>query len=157
MKRIIALTLMLMMFVSTVCFAAVSSSGSKSSSSRSSKSSTSAPASTSKTAPASTGDYKSSAPASSYSDKAPAKKTAPTVQQNTPPQSSGSSFWRNASLFGGGMLAGSLLGNLFGFGNHMNGGSSFFGMLLNLLMIGAVIMGIRYLWNKYKNQNRNIR
>ena len=159
MKKIIALTLMLMMFVSTVCFAAVSSSGSKSSSSRSCKSSTSAPASTSKTAPSGSGNYKPSAPASSYSDKAPAKQSTPSVQQNAQPQSSGSSFWRNASLFGGGMLAGSMLGNLFGYGNHMGmgGGSSLFGMLFNLLLIGGLIMGIRFLWNKYKNKDRDMR
>lgn len=146
-----------MMFVSTVCFAAVSSSGSKSSSSGGSKSSTSAPSSTSKTAPASSGGYKPSAPASSYSDKAPAKQSTPSVQQNSQPQSTGSSFWRNASLFGGGMLAGSMLGNLFGYGNHMGGGSSFFGMLFNLLLIGGVIIGIRFLWDKYKNKNRDMR
>lgn len=159
MKKIMALTLMLMMLVSTVCFAAVSSSGSKSSSSSSSKSSTSAPASTSKTAPTGTDTYKPSAPASSYSDKAPAKQPAPGVQQNSPSQSTGSSFWRNASLFGGGMLAGSMLGNLFGYGNNMGmgGGSSLFGMLLNLLIIGGVIMGIRFLWDKYKNKNRDMR
>lgn len=157
MKRIIALTLMLIMLASTVCFAAVSSSGSKSSSSSGSKSSTSAPSSSSKTAPASSGEYKPSAPASSFSDKAPAKQLAPGVQSNTPAQSSGSSFWRNASLFGGGMLAGSMLGNLFGSGYNMGGGSSLFGMLFNLLLIGGVVMGIRYLWDKYKNKNRDIR
>ena len=159
MKRVIALTVMLIMLVSTVCFAAVSSSGSRSSSSSSSKSSTSTPSSSSKAAPSSSGNYKPSAPASSYSDKAPAKKPASNVQQNTQPQSTGSSFWRNASLFGGGMLAGSMLGSLFGFGNNMNmgGGSSLFGMLLNLLIIGGMVMGIRYLWNKYKNKNQDIR
>lgn len=156
MKKIIALTLMLMMLLGTVCFAAVSSSGSRSSSGGS-KSSTSAPSSTSKTAPASSGNYKPSAPASSYSDKAPAKQSTSSVQQNAQPQSTGSSFWRNASLFGGGMLAGSMLGNLFGYGNHMGGGSSLFGMLFNLLLIGGVIMGIRFLWDKYKNKNRDMR
>jgi len=165
MKKIMALALMLMMFLSTVGFAAISSSGSKSSpapsSSSSSKPSTPAPApSTSKTAPTG-GEYKPSAPASSYSDKAPAKQPAPGVQPNTQPpqQPSGNSFWRNASLFGGGMLAGSMLGHLFGSsGNSMGGGGfSLFGMIINLLIIGGIIQGVRYLWNKYQNNNRNMR
>ena len=142
-----ALTLMLMMFVSTVCFAAVSSSGSKSSGTRSS---TSAPSS-SQTAPS--GTYKSTAPANSYSNTAPAKQTTPSAPA-VQPQSTGSSFWRNASMIGGGMLAGSLLGNMFGSGN-MGGLSPIFGMLINLLMIGGVVMGIRYLWNKYKNKDKD--
>ena len=138
-----ALTLMLVMLTSAVCFAAVSSSGSKSSSS--SRSSTSAPPSK-QAAPS--GTYKPSASADSYSNTAPAKQT-------TQPQSSSNSFLRNASMIGGGFLAGSLLGNLFGTSN-MGGQSSIFGMLINLLMIGAVVMGIRYLWNKYKNKDRQL-
>jgi len=149
MKKIMVLTLMLMIFVSTVCFAAVSSSGSKSSSTPS-KSSTSSPSLDKQTAPS--GSYQPTAPVSSYSNTAPAKQPAPSAQQNTQPQSSTSSFWRNASMIGGGMLAGSLLGNMFGSGN-MGGESSMFGMLINLLMVGGVVMGIRYLWNKYKNRD----
>lgn len=142
-----------MMLVSTVCFAAVSSSGSKSSSpSSSSKSSTSTPSSSKQTAPS--GVYKPTAPASSYSDTAPTKQTTPI--QNAQPQSSTSSFWRSASMFGGGMLAGSLLGHIFGNGNNMGEESSIFGLLINLLMVGGIVMGIRYVWNKYKNQNRNM-
>jgi len=146
----LALTLMLMMFMSAVCLAAVSSSGSKSSSRPST--STSAPSS-SQTAPS--GSYKSTAPANSYSDTAPAKQIAPGAQQTTQPQSSTGGFWRNASMFGGGMLAGSLLGNLFG-NNNMGGESSIGGMLINLLMVGGVVMGIRYVWNKHKNKNREL-
>jgi len=154
MKKIMVLALMLMMFVSTVCFAAVSSSGSKSSTpSSSSKSSTSTPSLDKQTAPS--GSYQPTAPANSYSNTVPAKQATPSAQQNTQPQSSTSSFWRNASMIGGGMLAGSLLGNMFGSGN-MGGESSIFGMLINLLMVGGVVMGIRYLWNKYKNKNRDM-
>jgi len=153
MKKIMTLTLILMMFVSTVCFAAVSSSGAKSSSpASSSKASTSSPSSSKPTAPS--GSYKPTAPANSYSDKAPVKQVAPSAP-NTQPPSSTSSFWRNATMFGGGMLAGSLLGNIFGTSN-MGGESSLLGMLLNLLMIGGIVMGIRYLWNKYKNKNREM-
>ena len=140
MRKIVALTLMLMMVVSTVCFAAVSSSRIKSSKP--------IPSSSSQTAPSRS--YKPSAPASSYNDTAPAKQV-PSAQ----PQSSASNFWRNAGMIGGGMFAGSLLSSMFGFG-HMNGEASMFGMLINLLMVGGVVMGIRYLWNKYKDKNRNI-
>ena len=143
---------MLMILVSTVCFAAVSSSGSKSSPS-SSKSSSSSPSSSRQTAPS--GDYKPTAPAGSYSNTAPAKQTTPNVQQSGQTSSSTSSFWRNASMIGGGMLAGSLLGNMFG-NSNMDGGSSLFGMLLNLLMMGGIVIGIRYVWNKYKNRNRDM-
>ena len=154
MKKIMALTLMLIMLVSTVCFAAVSSSGSKSSSpSSSSKSSTSTPSLDKQTAPS--GSYQPTAPANSYSNTAPAKQATPSAQQSTQPQSSTSSFWRNASMIGGGMLAGSMLGSLFG-NNNMGGESSFFGMLINFLIIGGVVMGIRHLWDKYKNRNRQI-
>ncbi len=154
MKKVIAFTLMLFMLGSAVCLAAVSSSGSKSSSSSSSsKPATSTPSLNKQTQPTNnSGEYKPSAPTNSYSDKTPAKQSTPNSQQTNQSTSSNSSFWRNASMFGGGMLAGSLLGNLFGFG-HMGGGSSIFGMIINLLMIGGIIMGIRYLWNKYKNKN----
>lgn len=157
MKKIIVFTLTLMLLVSTVCFAAVSSSGSKSSSSSGSKSSTSAPSSSSSSvksaSPDTGGTYKPSAPANSFGDKAPVQQTAPGV--NSQPQSSTGGFWRNAGMIGGGFLAGSLLGNMFG-GNNMGGGmSSIFGMLINLLMIGGVVMLGRYLWDKYKNRDRD--
>jgi len=138
MKKVIALTLMLLMMlmlVSTVGFAAKSSSSGF------------------KSSPSSSGTYKPSAPANNYSNTAPAKQTSPGVQQNTQSQSSSGGFLRNAGMFGGGMLAGSMLGSLFG-NNNMGGESSFFGMLLNILMIGAVVMGIRFLWDKYKNKDK---
>jgi len=144
LKKNIALTLMLMMLmmlVSTVGFAAKSS-GSRSFSAPS-KSSTSTPS----------GSYKPSAPASGYSNTAPAKQTTPSNLQNTQSQSSTGGFWRNASMIGGGMLFGSMLGNMFG----MGGQSGIFGMLINLLMVGGVVMGIRYLWNKYKSRDQDRR
>ena len=154
MKKILALTLMLMLLVSTVCFAAVSSSGSKSSSG--SRSSSSSSSSVKSATPNTGGTYKPSAPANSIGDKAPAKQTTPSTPP-PPPQSSTSSFWRNASMIGGGFLAGSLLGNMFGgYGNNMGGGllSSIFGMLINIMLIGGVVMLGRYLWDKYKNKDK---
>jgi predicted lipid-binding transport protein (Tim44 family) len=155
-KKIVIFTLMFIL-VSTACFAAVSSSGKSSSGSRPSFSAPSSGSSSSKpTSPGSNGDnYKSSAPANSFGDKAPVKQSAPSVQQNTQAQSSTGGFWRNASMIGGGFLAGSLLGNLFGFG-HMGGGmSGIFGMLINLLIIGGVVMLVRNLWEKYKDKDKD--
>jgi uncharacterized protein YdeI (BOF family) len=160
MRKIIILTLTLVLLISTVCFAAVSSSGSRSSSS-SSKSSFSAPSGSSSsiksTSPSDTsGTYKPSAPANSFGDKAPAQQT-PGVQSNNQTQSSTGGFWRNASMIGGGFLAGSLLGNMFGFGNNMGMGgmSSLFGMLINILIIGGIVMLGRNLWDKYQNKDKD--
>jgi hypothetical protein len=162
MRKIIILTFTLILLISTVCFAAVSSSGSRSSSS-SSKSSFSAPSPSSSSvksaSPGNTGGtYKPSAPANSFGDKAPAQQT-PSVQSNNQMQSSTSGFWRNARMIGGGFLAGSLLGNIFGFGNHMGMGvmSSFFGMLINILIIGGIVMLGRNLWDKYRNKDKDNR
>ena len=158
MRKIIILTLTLVLLISTVCFAAVSSSGSRSSSSGS-KSSFSAPSGSSSvksTSPSNTnGTYKPSAPANSFGDKAPAQQT-PGVQPNQT-QSSTGGFWRNASMFGGGFLAGSLLGNMFGFGIHMGMGgmSSLFGLLINILLIGGIVLLGRNLWDKYQNKDKD--
>jgi predicted lipid-binding transport protein (Tim44 family) len=151
-RKIIVFTL-LFVFLSTVCFAAVSSSGSRSSSGSKSFSAPSSSSSPSKSAaPGNTGGtYKPSAPANSLGDKAPAKQTTPDVQQSNPSQSTGG-FWRNASMIGGGFLAGSLFGSLFG--GHMGGMSGIFSMLLNLLVIGGVVMLVRNVWDKYKNKDK---
>jgi len=162
MRKIVILILTLIFLMSTVCFAAVSSSGSRSSSS-SSKSSFSAPSggssSIKSTSPSNNGGtYKPSAPANSFGDKAPASQTSGT-QFNNQTQSSTGGFWRNASMIGGGFLAGSLLGNMFGFGNNMGMGgmSSLFGMLINILIIGGIVMLGRNLWDKYKNKDKDNR
>ena len=156
MRKIVIFTLMFI-FVSTVCFAAVSSSGSRSSSG--SKPSFSAPSSGSSsskpTSPGnSTENYKPSAPANSFGDKAPVKQSAPN-QQNTQTQSPTGGFWRNASMIGGGFLAGSLLGNMFGFGHMGEGMSGIFGMLINLLIIGGIVILVRNLWEKYKSKDKD--
>lgn len=59
---------------------------------------------------------------------------------------------RNIGMFGGGMLVGGMLSSMLGFGSGMNGGmaASIFGLLFNVLMLGALFMGGRFLWNKYK-------
>lgn len=147
-----------MLILSSVSFAAVSSSGSRSSSRPSTSSSMPSVGNSTRQAapsPSSPGtNYKPSAPSNSYSDKAPSSQVKPGAQANTQqPQQSSGGFWRNAGLFGGGMLLGSLLSHAFGF-NPMSGMASMFGILFNVLILAAVIMGIRYLWNKFRSSDR---
>lgn len=155
MKKILVFTLSLMLILSSVSFAAVSSSGSRSSSRPSTSSSMPSVGNSTRQAapsPSSPGtNYKPSAPSNSYSDKAPSSQVKPGAQANT--QQSSGGFWRNAGLFGGGMLLGSLLSHAFGF-NPMSGMASMFGILFNVLILAAVIMGIRYLWNKFRSSDR---
>ncbi|MEN6565104.1 MAG: hypothetical protein ABFC57_02240 [Veillonellales bacterium] len=152
MKKIIALTAVLLLAFNSFCFAAVSSSGSRSSTPRSSTSTTS-PA-VRQTSPATpNSQYKPSAPAGSYSDKAPAaaQNKPGTTPANNPSSSGG--FWRSAGMFGGGMLMGGLLSHMLGFG-QMGAMSSIFGLLFNILILAAVIMGIRYLWIRFRNRDK---
>lgn len=140
MKKILLFSFMLLFAFHAVGFAAVSGSKAK----------PSAPASrpsTTQTAP-STG-YKPSAPANSYTEKAPAAKTA---AQQAPAQTSGG-FMRNLGLFGGGMLLGCLLGNMFGFG-HSGMFANMMGILFNIVFLAAIFMAGRYLWDKFRNNSR---
>lgn len=152
MKKILVFTLVFVLAFGSVSFAAVGSSRSKSSAPRPSTSSSMPSSSTTKQAAPSTTDsgYKSSAPANSYSDKAPSsqvKSGAPSTQQQT-----SGGFWRSAGMFGGGMLMGSMLSSLFGFGS-MGAMSSIFGMIFNILIVAGIVMGIRYLWNRFRSNN----
>ena len=106
MKRILLLAFLLMFALNSFAFAAKSSSRPSSPS----RPSTSAPAA--KTAPAS--NYKPSAPANTYSDKAPAVK--PPAPPQAAAQSGGSSWLRNAGMIAGGMMLGGMLSNMFGHG-----------------------------------------
>ena len=58
---------------------------------------------------------------------------------------------RNMALFGGGMMLGGLLGNMFGFG-----AGSFFaemiGMLFNVMLLAGVFMGARFLIARHNNE-----
>lgn len=154
MKKILALTLGLMLIFSTVSFAAVSSSRSKAPSRPSTSTSVSSPnSSTKQAAPSSpSSGYKPPAPSSSYSDKAPASQAKPGTQTQQQPQQSSGGFWRSAGLFGGGMLLGSLFGNAFGF-NPLGGMGSMLGLLSDILILAVVILGIRYVWNRFRNNN----
>ncbi|MDF2876394.1 MAG: hypothetical protein K0R22_3077 [Sporomusa sp.] len=146
MKKLLILTVLFMFAFTTVSFAAVS--GSKS------RSSSPAPRpATNQAAPAkdTTSDYKPSAPAQSYGDKTPAAAAKPNSQPAQ--QQSGGGFLRTAGLLGGGMLLGSMLGGMFGFGNS-GMFASIMGMLFNVILLGAVFMAGRFLWEKFKNRDK---
>lgn len=153
MKKITLFAFLAIFALQSVAFAAVGGSKKGTSSpppppQKSTSSSSAAPTSpppAPKTAP----DYKPSAPATQLDQKAPgAKPNAPAAPQ----QSTGSNLLRNIGMFGGGMLAGSMLSNMFGFGQGVNGGmaAGIFGLLFNVLMLAGIFMGGRFLWNKYK-------
>lgn len=150
MKKILALVLVLVFAFSSVSFAAVSSSRTRSSSPSISTPSTPKSAPSQQTSPSTQGStYTPSASANSYSDKAPASQVKPGVQ--TPQQQNNGGFWRNAGMFGGGMLLGSMLSSMFGFG-HMGAMSSIFGMIFNIIILAGIFMGIRYLWSRFRNK-----
>ena len=141
MKRLLILTMMLVFVFHAVGFAAVSSS-------KPAPAPAKPPTTQQQTAPNSSG-YKPSAPASSYSEKAPATAAKPNPQTMPQQQPATGGFLRNMALFGGGMLLGSMLGNMFGFG-----AGSFFaemiGALFNVMLLVGVFLGARYLWSRYK-------
>ncbi|MBP2635256.1 MAG: hypothetical protein H6Q72_1163 [Firmicutes bacterium] len=151
MKKIFLLTFMFIFAFNAVSFAAVSGSKSKSSA-PSYKPSTTQTSPSTQTTPSknSSTEYKPSAPAQSYSDKAPAAAAKPNTQ--TAQQSTGSSFLRNAGLFAGGMFLGSMLGNMFGFG-HSGMFADIIGMLFNVLLLAGIFMAGRFLWDKFKNRD----
>ncbi|WP_425060491.1 hypothetical protein SCACP_12070 [Sporomusa carbonis] len=146
MKKLLLLTFVFMFAFNTVSFAAVSGSKPKMSSPVSKPPTT-------QTAPSkgTSSEYKPSAPASSYSEKAPAAAAKPANQQTVQQPNTGG-FLRNFGLFGGGMLLGSMLGGLFGFGNT-GMFASIMGMLFNIILLAGVFMAGRYLWNKFKNRD----
>ena len=152
MKKVIALAVAFMLLFSSLCLAAVSSSKTRAPSRPSTSTSINSAPQTRQAAPSASSDYKPSAPANSYSDKAPAGQTKTGVQPNQQQSSSGG-FWRSAGMFGAGMLAGSFLGNMFGFG-QMGAMSSILGVLINILLILAVIMAVRFIWNKLRGHDR---
>ncbi|KYZ78109.1 hypothetical protein AXX12_00755 [Anaerosporomusa subterranea] len=143
MKRLLLLTFIFVFAINAVGFAAVGGSKVRMSSPR---------PSTQQAAPPPASNYKPSAPASSYTEKAPAAKAA--TPQASQPATGG--FMRNFGMFGGGMLLGSLLGNMFGFG-HTGMFANMMGMLFNVLLLAAIFMAGRFVWNKMTNRDRNDR
>ena len=149
MKRILLLTFLLIFALNSFAFAAKSSSK-PSSPSRPSTSAPVAPTTSPAQTSPSTG-YKPSAPANTYSDKAPAVK--PPAPPQAAPQSSGSSWLRNAGMFAGGMLLGGMLSNMFG---HGNSGmlADILGILISVIPIIAIFMLGRFLWLRHKEKQQ---
>jgi len=141
MKRVLILTLVLLFAVQTVGFAAKSGSSIRMTPSR--------PSTMQKAAPPPAGNYKPSAPASSYSEKAPAAKTA---SPQTAAQPATGGFMRNFGLFGGGMLLGGLLGNMFGFGHGLF--ANMLGIIFNIMLLAGIFMAGRYIWGKLTSRDR---
>ncbi len=150
MKKLLLLTFVFMFAFNAVSFAAVSGSKPKMSSP-----SPKPPTTQSSPTKDTTSEYKPSAPAQSYSEKAPAAAAKPNSQTMQQPaqQSNTGGFLRNAGLFGGGMLLGSMLGGMFGFGNS-GMFASIMGMLFNVILLAGVFMAGRYLWDKFKNRDK---
>lgn len=108
-----------------------------------------------KTDPSKDSGYKSSAPANSYSDKAPAANKTPNSAVNNAaagqPSSPFGGFMRNVGMFAGGMMLGSLLGSMFGMNGFM---TDVMGLLVNVLIFGAVIILAKVLWDKFRNKDK---
>lgn len=97
-------------------------------------------------------DYKPSKDAKSLEKDAPgtnakSSTAAPAAQQSS---SRFGSIMRNVGLLAGGMFLGSMLANLFGMGGFFG---DVLGLLMNIVMFGAVFMLIRWAWNKFRGNN----
>jgi predicted lipid-binding transport protein (Tim44 family) len=137
MKKLLIFTFVFAFAFHSIGFAAIGGSKPRMSAPR--------PAAPTQQVPKNTSDYKPSAPANSYSEKAPAAKTATPQAAQQP--NTGSGFMRNLGMIGGGMLLGGMLGSLFGDSPFL---ASLFGMLANVLILAGIFLGGRYLWNKLK-------
>ena len=99
-------------------------------------------------------EYAPSKDAKSLSSSAPAANSktnaaAATTKSSTP----WGGLMRGIGLFAGGMLLGGLLSSMFGFGaSGMM--SEVLGLLMNIVLLGAVFMVLRMLWNKFRNRSR---
>jgi len=96
-------------------------------------------------------EYKPSQNASSIKEQAPAARTgAATATRSASPWGG---IMRNVGLFAGGMLLGGMLSHLFGFG--MGGFmSDVMGLLMNLVIFGAVFMLIRMAIRKFTGRKK---
>lgn len=145
MKKIFTLTLVLLFALSTVCFAAKGGAKFRMPSPK-------APTTQSAPSPKDAGNYKPSAPAQSYGNKAPAAAAKPNTQAGQPMQQPGGGFLRTAGLLGGGMLLGSMLGGMFGFGSE-GMFAMLIGMFFNIIILVGIFMAGRFLWNKLKTRD----
>lgn len=101
--------------------------------------------------------YAPSKDAKSLEKNAPAANTKSNAAANTNTQSSSrlGSFMRGIGLFAGGMLLGSMLSHLFGMGSGMF--ADIMGLLMNVIMVVAAVMVVRWLWNKFRGTKNDRR
>nr|WP_317429117.1 hypothetical protein [uncultured Mitsuokella sp.] len=99
--------------------------------------------------------YAPSKDAKSLDKNAPAANTKSNAAAGTNTQGSSrlGSFMRGIGLFAGGMLLGSMLSHLFGMGSGMF--ADIMGLLMNVIMVVAAVMVVRWLWNKFRGTKRD--
>ena len=101
--------------------------------------------------------YTPSKDAKSLDKNAPAANTKSNAAANTNTQSSSrlGSIMRGIGLFAGGMLLGSMLSHFFGMGGGMF--ADIMGLLMNVIMVVAAVMVVRWLWNKFRGNKSSKR
>lgn len=97
--------------------------------------------------------YAPSKDAKSLSSSAPAANAKANAAAATKSSTPWGGIMRSVGLFAGGMLLGGLLSNLFGMGGT-GFMSEVMGLIMNLVILGAVVMLARMLWTKFKNRSR---
>lgn len=95
------------------------------------------------------GAYAPSKSAKDLNKEAP--KTNSAANAASAPSSGIGNMMRNVGLFAGGMLLGSILGNMLG----MGGMGEIFGILANVIFIALAIGVIFWLWRKFKNKDNS--
>lgn len=115
---------------------------------------TSAPESNSKSVSGNGESYKPSKDAKSLDKNAPVANSKSNAAGTTANAQSGSrwgSALRNIGLLAGGMMLGSLLASMFG---GLGGGllADILGVVMNVVLVFAVIMVIKWLWNKFRGR-----
>jgi len=107
-----------------------------------------------------TKQYKPSESAKNYQEKAPSGN--PSAAANNAVNSAATqqrsplgNVMSRIGLFAGGMMLGSLLGNLFGMGTGWM--PDIFGLLINVALFMALFAVGQMLWNKFKNRDKSER
>jgi predicted lipid-binding transport protein (Tim44 family) len=91
-----------------------------------------------------------------YTPSKSAKELSPTAPGAKAAAKTSGTGWgnalRNVGLFAGGMMLGSMLGHLFGWGM---GGlmSDIMGLFMNGLMLGCLFVAARWLWRRFRGSN----
>lgn len=112
----------------------------------------STPSSNSKSVSGNGESYKPSKNAKDLEKTAPAanSKSNTAAPNNTQSGSRWGSALRNIGLLAGGMMLGSLLSQMLGLGGGLLG--DILGVVMNVVMFLAVIMILKWLWNKFRNR-----